>query len=148
MTNLQKSFLIWCTGGLIYGLIEIMFRGYTHWTMILLAFIISIPLDAFNERIGWDWPMWKQAIVGGTIVTAAEFVVGCIINLWLGMHVWDYSNMQFNILGQICPQFWLAWCALSAIAIPIFDWERYGVYKLCKRFGIKCEEEQRPRYYS
>jgi len=147
MSNLNKSFLICCTGGLIYGLIEIMYRGYTHWTMLLLAFIVSIPLDAFNERIGWDWPFLKQVLFGGTIITIAEFIVGCIINLWLGMNVWDYSNVPFNILGQVCPQFWVAWCMLTAIAIPIFDWERYGIYRLCVKLGVNCEPEDKPRYF-
>lgn len=146
MTNLNKSFLIWCTGGLIYGAIEIMFRGYTHWTMLLLAFVVSIPLDAFNEHIGWDWPLWKQAIFGGTIITIAEFIVGCVLNLWLKMNVWDYSNLPFNLFGQICPQFWAAWCGLATIAIPVFDWERYFIYKLCEKLGIKCGLELRPKY--
>jgi hypothetical protein len=146
MNNSYKSLLIWGTGGLIYGLMEIMYRGYTHWTMILLAFIMSILLDAFNETIGWDWPFWKQVIVGGTIITFAEFIVGCIVNMIFGMNVWDYSNMPLNIFGQVCPQFWLVWCVLTAIAIPVFDWERYGIYRLCVRLGIECEPEDRPRY--
>lgn len=145
--NKLKSLIIWCTGALIYGLIEIVYRGYTHWTMILLAFAVSILLDAYNERIGWDWSFIKQILVGGTIITIAEFIVGCIVNLWLGMNVWDYTNVPLNILGQICPQFWMAWCGLTMIAIPIFDWERYFIYRISIKLGLDCESEMKPVYF-
>lgn len=136
MKNLAKSAVIWVIGGLIYGIVESLWRGYTHWTMILLAAVLSIPLDAFNERIGWDWPLWLQAVTGGTIVTVGEFVAGVILNLWLGLGIWDYSGIRGNLLGQICVQFWFAWCGLSLVAIVLFDFIRYRL------FG-----EDRPSYH-
>lgn len=132
---LKRSFLIWCVGGLIYGGIEILWRGYTHWTMILLAAVISIPLDAFNESIGWDWPLLKQALVGGTVITLAEMAAGLVLNVWLGLHIWDYSQMWGNLLGQICPQYWAAWVLLAGVAIVVFDWLRYLLF-----------HEERPKY--
>lgn len=47
--------------------------------------------------------------------------VGCIVNLWLGWDVWDYSGMVFNILGQVCLAYWMLWVALSLPAIVMFD---------------------------
>ena len=41
--------------------------------------------------------------------------------------VWDYSGLWGNLLGQICPQFWALWCALSVPAIVLLDWMRYVV---------------------
>ena len=120
---------------MIYGGIEILWRGYTHWTMILLAAVISIPLDAFNEHIGWDWPLFKQAFVGGTVITLTELAAGLVLNVWLGLHIWDYSQMWGNLLGQICPQYWAAWVLLAGIAIVVFDWLRYFLFR-----------EERPKY--
>ena len=90
--------------------------------MLVLAAVISIPLDIANDTvIQWETPLWLQAVIGGTIITAAEFVVGCIVNLWLGWDVWDYSGMVFNILGQVCLAYWMLWVALSLPAIVMFD---------------------------
>lgn len=135
LADLKKSLFIWCVGGLIYGGIEILWRGYTHWSMIVLAAVISIPLDAFNEHIRWDWPLLKQALVGGTVITLAEMAAGLILNVWLGLGIWDYSQLWGNLMGQICPQYWAAWVLLSGVAIVIFDWLRYLLF-----------HEERPKY--
>ena len=67
--------------------------------------------------------------------TAAELVAGLILNVWLGLGIWDYSGLWGNLWGQICPRFALLWCVLAVPAIVIFDWWSY-------LFG--CGE--RPRY--
>lgn len=112
----------WCFFGVLYGALEILWRGYTHWTMLVLAALISIPLDVLNDTvIPWETPLWLQAIIGGSIITAAEFVVGCVVNLWLGWDVWDYSDLPLNLLGQICLRYWALWVVLSIPAIVMFD---------------------------
>ena len=81
-----------------------------------------------NEILSMDTPIWLQAIIGSCIVTTGEFISGCILNLWLGLGIWDYSNMPFNLLGQICLPFSLLWVILSACAIVIDDYERYWFF--------------------
>lgn len=73
-------------------------------------------------------PIWLQCVIGASIVTVGEFITGCIVNLWLGLMVWDYSNMPFNLLGQICLPFALAWVVLSGVAILIDDYLRYWLF--------------------
>ena len=112
----------WCCCGILYGGLEILWRGYTHWTMVALAAAISIPLDIANDTvIPWRTPLWVQAVIGGSVITAAEFAVGCVVNLWLGWGVWDYSDLPLNLLGQICPRFWALWVALAGPVIVMFD---------------------------
>ena len=66
----------WCCCGILYGGLEILWRGYTHWTMLALAAGISIPLDIANDTvIPWRTPLWVQAVIGGSVITAAEFAV-------------------------------------------------------------------------
>ena len=55
-----------------------------------------------------------QSAVCGVAITVVEFVAGLIINVWLGMGVWDYSAMPGNIMGQVCPQFLAMWMILAA----------------------------------
>lgn len=115
-------------GGLLYVLIELAFRGRSHWTMFLVGGLCFWLIGLINEVIPWGMPFWKQCIIGAVIVTAVEFLTGCIINLWLCWNVWDYSNVPFNVLGQICLPFSLLWILLSAVAIVLDDHLRYWIY--------------------
>lgn len=67
--------------------------------------------------------------IGSLLITVLELVCGCIVNLWLGWHVWDYSNMPFNLLGQICLPFTAIWFFLSAVAVVLDDWIRHILWK-------------------
>ncbi len=50
------------------------------------------------------------------MITAAEFAAGCILNLGLGLAVWDYSDMPFQLLGQICLPYSILWAVLAMVA--------------------------------
>ena len=124
----SKALVLFLFGAMLYAAIEILWRGYTHWTMAALGGLLFLLLGGLNNWLPWDMPMLWQIIIGTAIVTAAEFVAGCILNLWLGLGIWDYSNLPGNILGQICPQFTLAWAGLSLIAIVLDDYIRYWLW--------------------
>ena len=88
-------------GGVLYVLIELAWRGWSHWTMFILGGICFIYLGLINEILSWNTPLWQQILIGTAGITALEFLTGCIVNLWLGWGIWDYSGMPGNILGQI-----------------------------------------------
>lgn len=123
-----KALVLWGIGGLIYICCELLFRGYSHWTMFLVGGICFLCIGAINELIPWEMPIWQQAIIGAAIVTVIEFISGCIINIGLGWNVWDYSDMPFNVLGQICLPFTAIWFLLAAIAIIFDDYLRYWLF--------------------
>ena len=116
--SIWVELLVFLLGGAAYGMMEILFRGYTHWTMVLTggACILTLYL-----LLGWlsSLPLVLGALAGAVIVTAYEFAVGCIVNLKLGWHVWDYSSMAGNLLGQICPLFSALWLLLSVPGLLI-----------------------------
>ena len=128
MKAILKAIILMAVGGMLYALFEIGFRGYTHWTMIIVGWICFYLIGLINEVIPWEMEIWKQCVIGSLVVTAVEFVSGCIINLWLGWGVWDYSDMPFNILGQVCLPFSALWVLLSALAIILDDYLRYWLY--------------------
>ena len=115
--------------------IELMWRGYSHWSMFLLGGICFIALGLINEVIPWGMPLTAQMFIGCVIITALEFITGCIVNLWLGWDVWDYSDLPYNLLGQISLKSSIGWYFLSAVGIVFDDWLRYIF------FG-----EEKPRY--
>ena len=123
-----KPLILFLIGGFIYVLIELAYRGYSHWSMMLLGGLCFLLIGAINEYIPWDMSFFKQCIIGSFIVTTLEFIVGCIVNLLLGWNVWDYSSVPFNILGQICLPFSIIWIFISAIAIILDDYLRYWLF--------------------
>lgn len=103
-------------GGCIYMGIEILWRGHTHWTMGIvggLCFILIGLLDEWQKHP----PMVLQMVQGALIVTVIEFFTGLIVNIWLGWNIWNYYDMPFNLLGQVCLPFSIAWFFLSAVAV-------------------------------
>lgn len=97
--------------------------------MFLLGGVCFICMGLINELIPWDMPLWQQVIIGTCIVTGLEFLTGCIVNLWLGWGVWDYSMLPGNLLGQICPQFFGLWIPVVLAGIVLDDWLRYWWFK-------------------
>ena len=135
MNKLLKYYTLGTLGGTVYVFIELMWRGYSHWSMFLLGGICFIALGLINEVIPWEMPLTAQMFIGCVIITALEFITGCIVNLWLGWDVWDYSDLPYNLLGQISVVSSVGWYFLSAVGIVFDDWLRYIF------FG-----EEKPRY--
>ena len=115
-------------GGFTYYNIELIYRGYSHISMFLLASFLFILIGLINEFLSWDTPLFIQSIIGAIIVTVFEFITGCIVNLWLGLNIWDYSNEPLNVMGQIGLPFTLIWIVLSCIAIILDDYLRYYIF--------------------
>ena len=122
MCRLWRHVPRWALGGVLYGGLELLWRGYTHWTMLLLAALLCVPLDIANKYIPWELPLWMQAVIGGLTVTAAELAAGVVLNLWLRLEVWDYSGMWGSLWGQVCPLYTVLWCILAGPVIVAYDW--------------------------
>lgn len=123
-----KALVLLCIGGLLYIGCELVFRGYSHWSMFLVGGLCFLCIGAINELIPWEMPLWQQAVIGAVIVTAIEFIAGCILNIRLGWAIWDYSDMPFNVLGQICLPFTAIWLLLAIAAIILDDYLRYWLF--------------------
>lgn len=127
------SMLLWSWGGTVYFLLEVAFKTLTghperiSWTMLVVAILLTIPVERAGEQLLWEVPLWLQALCCAALVTAVELAAGCVINLWLGWDVWDYTAMPGNLWGQICPQYSAIWWVLCLVFIPMFDWLRWAV---------------------
>lgn len=129
-----KYTILYLTGGIIYLLLELAVRGRSDITMVILGGLCFVLIGCVNEWFSWKTPLIKQALVGGfLIVTPLELLFGLIFNQTYT--IWDYTNMPFNYLGQICLTFSFLWCILSIVAIILDDYLRYYIFK-----------EEKPRY--
>lgn len=139
--------ILFLIGGRLYTWIEILWRGYTHWTMFLLGGICFVIMGLLNEHIfPWRLSLTMQSIISACVITFFEFITGCIVNLWLEWNVWDYSGLPFNLLGQICLYYFLLWIPLSVIGIVLDDWLRYFIFLLLHKY-IRIQKRERPHYF-
>ena len=124
---LKKYFLLFGIGAVTYGLIEVVTRGYTHWTMALTGGAVFCTLYFVNTHIQVK-SLILRSLIGGLIITAFEYNVGMIVNYGYGMGVWDYSDHAFNLFGQICLRFTLLWMLLC---VPV----TFMIFFLRKKFN-------------
>ena len=131
----MKAFLKYLTlflvGGAFYYALEVLFRGYSFLAMAGCGGLCFIICGVLNEK-DMCMPLVLQMAIAAFGITAIEFVFGLVLNVWLDLGMWDYSNMPGNILGQICPQFMVLWFLLSAVGIILDDvirWRFFGEEK-------------------
>ena len=132
---LLKYLFLFLVGGAIYCVIELLYRGYTHPSMYILGGLCFIVCGLFNEIFEWSTPLLIQMLLSSIAITILEFITGVIVNLILHLNVLYYSNLPFNLLGQICLPFCLIWFFLSLIGIVLDDYIRYYFFN-----------EEKPQY--
>ncbi len=119
--------VVFAVGAALYGLCELVYRGYTHPSMLLLGGVCLERIYDAEKRFN-VLPLYLRCLSGGTFITSLELVTGSIVNIALKWNVWDYSDKPFCFLGQICPQYFLLWVLLTfpALHICTFVRELYG----------------------
>ena len=128
LKQILKLCILALIGGITYVLIELAWRGYSHISMFILGALCFVLLGGINEFLPWELGFAWQMLIGAGIVTILELIVGIVVNVWLGLEVWDYSNLPFNFMGQICLPFSFAWTLLSGVAIVVDDYLRYWLF--------------------
>lgn len=110
------------TGGSVYLLLELLYRGHSHISMFFAgglsaALIFWICCTGRVRRTGW----YVRCAIGSAVITAVEFLTGVFVNLYLHLHVWDYSAVPLNLLGQVCLPFSVIWFILTLPILALGD---------------------------
>lgn len=134
-TSFMKYLFLFLTGGFAYFYIEILYRGFSHFSMIICGGLAFILCGAINQLMQFKVSVISQMILSMFIITALEFITGYIVNIQLNWNVWDYSGLPFNLLGQICLAYSLIWLILSLACIFLDDIIRWKIF-----------DEQKPTY--
>ncbi|MBO5779198.1 MAG: hypothetical protein J6R82_06495 [Clostridia bacterium] len=116
ISTIPTSALLFFIGLIGYPLIELLWRGRTHWTMALagglaMVLLLWISRSALPRPLMWG--------AGALAITAVEFAIGYVVNLRLHWAVWDYSALPLNVAGQICLPFTVIWFFLSIPGIAL-----------------------------
>lgn len=124
----MKKALMWLLlGGLMAYPIEGLWRipsngGWASIYMLPVYGLCLLAVGSINQvpRF-YNLSMRLQALIGTIIVLVIELFSGIILNIGLGLGIWDYSDMPFNILGQICLLYGIFWFLLMPFAIWLED---------------------------
>jgi uncharacterized membrane protein len=135
VNTVVKHGILFNIGGFVYYYLELLYRGHSTWQMIAVGGLCFVLVGLINELFPWSMPLWLQSIIATVVVTTTEYISGLLLNMWLKLGIWDYSQLPFNLYGQICLYYSLTWLALSLVAIILDDLLRYWL------FG-----EDRPKY--
>ena len=111
--HIIRDFLLGCSCGLIYFVVEICYRGYSHWSMFVLAMFCGVfCIDHINNYMSFDLDFRVQVMISTGLCTLSEGLCGLYVNIYKGWNVWDYTKEAGDILGQICPLFTFYWFCL------------------------------------
>ncbi len=112
--------VLFLCGGALYVCLEFFWRGRSHASMAIAGgTVLALFYGVFTR---WAYQsMLLRSILGAVLITAVEFIVGAIVNVRMGLCVWDYSRFKWNLYGQICLPYSLLWIVVSAPALAIVD---------------------------
>ncbi len=114
--KILSYFTAFWIGGFLYALIEILFRGRTHFAMVIVGGICFLGIFAI-QRFMPTVPFLFRSLICAVWITEIEFLSGCFLNLALDLKIWDYSHLPFHVLGQVCLLFSFFWFLLSIPAL-------------------------------
>lgn len=115
--KILRKVILWYLGGTAYFTMEMLYRGWSHWSMFITGGLCFLAIGHLGE-LEKPLPIPAQMLLGGVIITAAELGCGLLVNR--NFAVWNYSHMPYQFLGQICLPFTLLWVALSFAAILLY----------------------------
>ncbi len=90
--------------GVLFGaLIEALYPERVMFIASLIMGIYFVIIHKINRAIEGE-PIYTKALISTFAIAAVELAVGIITNRVLHLHLWDFSDSYFHLLGQICPR--------------------------------------------
>jgi uncharacterized membrane protein len=93
--------------------------------MAIVGGVCFILVGLLNEFYTWDMALISQMFLSAIITTVIELIAGIVLNIFLKLNIWDYGNLPYNFIGQICLLYTNIWFILSLPAILLDDYIRY-----------------------
>ena len=125
MNQLQAYVIMFLTGGFLYCGIEILYRGYSHISMLIAGGVCFLMVGVVESILGPAASIISQMLWCSIMITTVELITGIIVNKHLHLNVWDYSGEQYNFKGQICLLYTNMWFLLSCPMIFLHDYMKY-----------------------
>ncbi len=142
MNKIIKLLIIWFVLGMCYFTLEGLYRipqgGYANIAMLFVGGFCGLIVGSINQIPQfYKMTVWKQSIIGAIVVLIVEYISGYVLNIKMGLDIWDYSGMYFNINGQVCLAFAVIWFLLMPTAIWLEDWIRFKFWGEGTEYSLK-----------
>lgn len=143
--------IIFIISGFIYTALELLWRGYTHWTMFVCAGFCGLAMANINNNwLKFDTDFRIQIVASALVCTLMEFIFGMIFNG--DFTIWDYRGLWGTIhwLGdQVNILFFGVWILISLFSLPFLDWMQWKLgleekpyYRIGGRYFYPWEEKE------
>lgn len=126
----KKDWILFLLGGLLYYYIEILWRGFSHISMLLCGGCCFVLIGKMAARLRGKVSLFIQMLLGSCLITSMELITGLIVNVWLKLNVWDYSELPMNLWGQVCLKYSIFWFFLTMPCIKMYDWIKENVFSI------------------
>ena len=127
---------VFLSGAAIYGTIETLSRGWTHWSMLLAGGICMSIMYRIANRT--PYRLWQKWVLSAAVITTVEFLLGVIFNLYLNWHIWDYSTRPYNLMGRYAlPTLPCGWVYLSRGFGYVGSFIPYCISKCSRRYPVR-----------
>lgn len=145
-----KSLILIVVFGLMYGNAEVVFRaimgdmktvngqlspwwclqGWTSLWLMAVGGLTGFTLGLLNTRnSNYKWPRYQVRIISGVVIIyAIEFFSGLILNTWLKLNLWNYTD-PLNVYHQITGLYLPIWLTLSIFGQWLDDYLRFKLYQ-------------------
>ena len=118
MKKMSEYLFLWAVGGCLYYTFEIVFRGFSHWTMFVLGGLCLVFCTAQGRAGKWRDPLGIQIIRCMIFVTSCEFITGIIVNKWLNLNVWalwtDLSAFHGFVRISLYDRYLFGWISAAS----------------------------------
>ena len=117
MVLIWKLSFLFYLGGVCYAGLELLWRGFTHWSMFVLGGICFVLVGNL-KRLFPGRPLPVRMVQASLLITVLELGCGLLVNR--DYRVWDYRHLPMNLFGQICLPFTLLWIPVSLVAMVLY----------------------------
>lgn len=116
-----EMIFVFLIGAFGYGLLELVWRGRTHYSMLITGGVCFFIIYFLNLQYA-DKGLFFKSFVGMVAITAVEFAVGIVVNKVFQLQVWDYSALRYNVMGQISLLYSVFWFLLGIPLAYLVPW--------------------------
>lgn len=130
MKKTSQNIFLFLIGGISYHIIEILWRGYSYFSMFVLGGLCFVVIGFIRQYFSLqEKNIFIQLIISSAIITILELIFGLILNIKLKLDIWDYSSLRFNFIGQISLLYTALWIFLSIPLIISYDFIKWWLFR-------------------
>ena len=126
---MKRFFILVFIMGMCYFTLEGFWRGWTNIVMLFVGGLCGALIGLLDEYPQYfNLKIWQQTLISWLVILVIEYASGMLLNIELGLGIWDYSYLPLNLNGQICLIYAILWIPLIPFGIWLDNWLRWKLF--------------------